>query len=283
MGMRKPRNSNHNVVGVLPAVVVSVVVFTSYCIGNGARGAAGRDDRAPELWMAGFFASSPGLTYQRLEPRREGRGSQAELTVSLPLPEEVEPAPHLTEPLANDRQMQGIVDLWHQQQRSPGGWHYLTANLRRLIDTAEPSPSRWDRIVLHHSSTAGGNATLLGHYHGQVRGLESGLAYHFVIGNGHFSGNGEIEAGRRWTAQAPSGTLPGNATDPRAISICLIGDFALRPPTPEQLSALEELTQYLRAKLGSIPLQEHQRSGDAATNCPGPYFPRQAITEHLNP
>ncbi|MDI6758300.1 MAG: LysM peptidoglycan-binding domain-containing protein, partial [Candidatus Omnitrophota bacterium] len=59
--------------------------------------------------------------------------------------------------------------------------------------------SRWRYITLHHSATLEGNAECFDRNH---RGRRmGGLFYHFVVGNGTLSGNGEIEVGWRWQKQ----------------------------------------------------------------------------------
>ena len=124
---------------------------------------------------------------------------------------------------------------------------------------------------------------MLALYHDEVLGLEDGLAYNFVIGNGIYSPAGLIEVGQRWGKQAPAGSPASDAPDPRSISICLIGDFSDEPPKSQQLAALDELIHYLRAKLGNIELRSHHRSHDGMTSCPGRYFPRESFIERLNP
>ena len=63
--------------------------------------------------------------------------------------------------------------------------------------------SQWQRIVVHHSAIKYGNATKYDATH-RSRGMKNGLAYHFVIGNGIDSGDGEIEVGPRWKKQLDS-------------------------------------------------------------------------------
>ena len=63
----------------------------------------------------------------------------------------------------------------------------------------------WKRIVVHHSAIKYGNAAKYDAAHRQ-RGMQNGLAYHFVIGNGIDSGDGEVEIGPRWKKQLLGGT-----------------------------------------------------------------------------
>lgn len=278
--MRKPRKSTQNVIGILPAVAASVTVGVCYCILN--FNDSRKESRDPEVISAGFLAAQVSKTFQRLEKRRHGRGSQSELRVRLPHPSKVDaPAPQV-EPLFSDRKLHDISHhVWHVPQRKSGGWDHLTTRLRQEIDAAQAESRRWDSIVLHHSSTRGGNASMLSMYH-KVRGLEGGLAYHFVIGNGNYAKDGAIKVGSRWESQSPAGKLAEDPADPRAINICLIGDFSNEPPTSAQLVALDELIHYLRAKLGHLEMQSHHRSGDGTASCPGRYFPRDTFIERFN-
>ncbi|MFQ5589758.1 MAG: peptidoglycan-binding protein, partial [Phycisphaerae bacterium] len=52
---------------------------------------------------------------------------------------------------------------------------------------------RWTTIVIHHSATETGGASLFDRFH-RKRGWD-GLGYHFVIGNGTDTPDGLIEVG----------------------------------------------------------------------------------------
>ena len=69
-------------------------------------------------------------------------------------------------------------------------WKYLSRPVRAEIDRPGVRRGRWRYIVVHHSETREGNARAFDYYHRHVRGMENGLAYHFVIGNGTSSGDG---------------------------------------------------------------------------------------------
>ena len=282
MGMRKPRKSRNNVFGVLPAVAASVTVFAGYTMLT-VSGSRERDnDREPTVQSAGFLAIQPSQSFRRLEKRREGRGSQSELRIRLPHPSTIPAQNRTVEPLYSDQSMHAIDYVGTTGERKGTGWHYLNERIRKAIDAPQADARRWDGIVLHQSSTTGGNASMLSMYHRTVRGVEGGLAYHFLIGNGNYSPLGKIEIGERWGSQAPVGTPPGEAVDPRSISICLVGDFTNEPPQAAQLAALDELIHYLRAKVGDVELRSHSRSSDGMSSCPGRYFPRESMIERLN-
>ena len=58
----------------------------------------------------------------------------------------------------------------------------------------------WQWIVVHHAAQSSGDAASIGRVHRDVNKWD-GLGYHFVIGNGTQSGDGEIEVGFRWREQ----------------------------------------------------------------------------------
>ena len=60
-------------------------------------------------------------------------------------------------------------------------------------------------------------------YHREVRHMENGLAYHFVIGNGSGMGDGDIGIGSRWTKQLDGGHLTSERQNQVSLGICLVG------------------------------------------------------------
>src|SRR4051812_3753672 len=53
--------------------------------------------------------------------------------------------------------------------------------------------NQWQYIVIHHSATPSGSAAAFDRMH-RAKGWDE-LGYHFVIGNGTMSGDGQIEVG----------------------------------------------------------------------------------------
>jgi N-acetyl-anhydromuramyl-L-alanine amidase AmpD len=107
--------------------------------------------------------------------------------------------------------------------------------------------------------------------------MENGLAYHFVIGNGNSSGNGEIEIGSRWTRQINGGHVASDYLNDISLGICLVGDFNRDKPTQQQLAALDELITYLRLRVGKIKGKSsivlgHKEINPKPTDCPGDRF-----------
>ena len=139
---------------------------------------------------------------------------------------------------------------------------------------------RWRYIVVHNSGTRQGNARAFDYYHLHVRHMPNGLAYHFVIGNGSSSGDGEIEIGNRWHRQINGGHVHSDYLNNIALGICLVGDFNHDTPTPRQLAALDELIRYLRQRVGKIDrewaiVKAHREINPPRwpTDCPGEHFP----------
>lgn len=157
-------------------------------------------------------------------------------------------------------------------------YRYLTPSIRKAIDQAKVLRGRWKYIVVHNSGTRQGNARIFDVYHRRVRKMQNGLAYHFVIGNGNSSGNGEIEIGNRWTRQINGGHVASDYLNNIALGICLVGDLNRDKPTKEQLEALDELITYLRNRVGKIQghqsiVKGHKEINPKPTDCPGDLFP----------
>src|SRR5262249_38090416 len=89
--------------------------------------------------------------------------------------------------------------------RSSGNYRYLTQSVIEAIRRGPVKRRRWQFIVVHNSGTRQGNARVFDYYHRHVRRMQNGLAYHFVIGNGTSTGNGQIEVGDRWRRQINGG------------------------------------------------------------------------------
>lgn len=165
----------------------------------------------------------------------------------------------------------------------PGGWFgsrykYLSKANRKAIDKAPVPKGRWKYIVVHNSGTRQGNARIFDHYHRRTRHMPNGLAYHFVIGNGRSSGDGEIEIGSRWTRQINGGHVASDYLNYIALGICLVGDLNRDKPTKKQLEALDELVRYLRARCGKVErryaiVRGHKEINPKPTDCPGDRFP----------
>jgi hypothetical protein len=163
---------------------------------------------------------------------------------------------------------------------SGAGYRYLTASVRNQIDRAAVARGRWQYIVVHNSGTRQGNAAAFDYYHRHFRRMQNGLAYHFVIGNGTSTGNGQIEVGDRWRRQINGGHVHSDYLNNIALGICLVGDFNRDQPRREQLESCEELIRYLRQRCGKVgdhyPIVKPHREVNPPrwpTDCPGDVFP----------
>jgi hypothetical protein len=159
-------------------------------------------------------------------------------------------------------------------------YNYLTKSVRSAIDRAPVKRNRWRYIVVHNSGTRQGNAKAFHYYHLRVRKMPNGLAYHFVIGNGSSSGDGEVEIGPRWVGQINGGHVHSDYLNNIALGICLVGDYNRDQPTKRQLEALDELIKYLRKRVGKIEgkvsiVKAHREINPPRwpTDCPGDHFP----------
>jgi N-acetylmuramoyl-L-alanine amidase-like protein len=157
-------------------------------------------------------------------------------------------------------------------------WQYLTPAVRKAIDDARVMRNRWKYIIVHNSGTRQGNARIFDYYHRYVRRMPNGLAYHFVIGNGTSSGNGQVEIGNRWVRQLNGGHVHSDYLNYISIGICLVGDFNRDLPTKAEYEALDELIRYLRRRVGKVDgrysiVRGHKEINPRPTDCPGNRFP----------
>lgn len=163
-------------------------------------------------------------------------------------------------------------------------WHHLDEPARELVALgARKNPgAEWHRILLHGSGSASGDAASLDRQHRRLRGLRDGLAFHFVIGNGTGSGDGEIEVGARWRDGGAAASLDDHGLGGSTIHICLVGDFSAAPPTRAQLEALDELADYLAMSTGAALVASHRATTGGPASCLGAFFPEQEIAAGLH-
>ncbi len=165
----------------------------------------------------------------------------------------------------------------------------LSDQLKPFLDDSNANeliyPSKADRpwryIVLHHSAAPSGNYDQIDSEHRKILGID-GCGYHFVIGNGNGSGDGQIEVARRWANQK-QGVHCRNArthdVDEYGIGICLVGDLDKDPPTPRQIAAARALVAHLstRYNIAQARVQTHAHLAATKTVCPGRHFPNDEI------
>ncbi|MFL6590002.1 MAG: N-acetylmuramoyl-L-alanine amidase [Chthoniobacterales bacterium] len=164
---------------------------------------------------------------------------------------------------------------WWPFSRQPANYRYLTAANIEAIRRAPVQRARWKFIIVHNSGTRQGSAKVFDYYHRRVRRMKNGLAYHFVIGNGTSTRNGQIEIGERWTRQIRGGHVHSDYMNNMGLGICLVGDFNRDQPTRAQLDACEELIKYLQERCGKMQVRPHREVNPPrwATDCPGDVFP----------
>ena len=155
-------------------------------------------------------------------------------------------------------------------------YRYLNRSVVDAIRRAPVQRSRWKFTIVHNSGTRQGNARAFDYYHRRVRRMQNGKAYHFVVGNGTSSGDGQIEIGDRWRRQINGGHVHSDYLNNISLGICLVGDFNRDKPTKAQLEATEELVRYLRERCGrEMGVRSHREMNPPrwATDCPGDAFP----------
>jgi len=133
----------------------------------------------------------------------------------------------------------------------------------------------WKWIVIHHSDDLRGNMAKYDDFHRNERHWENGCGYHFVIGNGSLSGDGEIEIGPRWPRQLQGAhaKTPDNRYNERGIGICLVGKFNEGRPSAAQLDSLARLVEWLRDRYHIEASDVHGHCECCSTDCPGKHFP----------
>ncbi len=141
----------------------------------------------------------------------------------------------------------------------------------------------WRHVVVHHSGTRVGSAAGMDRYHREERGMENGLAYHFVIGNGNGMGDGEIALGSRWRNQIQGGHLSSLALNRISIGICLVGDFEKNRPTRRQMEQLQALVHFLMETVNIPPerVTTHTLIHPRHTACPGKLFPTESFRKAI--
>ena len=144
-----------------------------------------------------------------------------------------------------------------------------------------PSPhleKSWKAIIIHHSGTKDGNATIFDKWHREGNHWE-GVGYDFVIGNGTDSGDGQVEVTFRWMNQqvgAHCGGTAGNWANIDGIGICLVGNFNYGQPSERQMQSLMKLVHFLQERYGISKnrIYGHKTTpGAHETECPGRNFP----------
>ncbi len=152
--------------------------------------------------------------------------------------------------------------------------------IKRLCAHGDTPAREWNYIVVHHSATQGGSASSFERYHVHTHHWDS-LGYHFVIGNGSQTEDGEIEVGPRWAEQQEGSHASGYNEE--GIGICLVGNFENSQPTAGQKHSLHQLILHL-AKEYDIPPRHvlgHNECRGAHTACPGKAMNMEKLRDWL--
>jgi hypothetical protein len=131
------------------------------------------------------------------------------------------------------------------------------------------APRPWKWIVIHHSASPTGSMAVFDKEH-KAKGWD-GVGYHFVIGNGSNSGDGQIEVTPRWPIQkwgAHAKTID-NRFNEYGIGICLVGNFDVDRPTSNQMRSLNRLVAYLMQTYHISQSNVLGHRDTKPTDCPG--------------
>lgn len=175
------------------------------------------------------------------------------------------------------------VDLWESGHDTKSGYGLFilpnpeNIDVWKYVGKEEPQVNNPEYIIIHHSATAQGDAETFRRAH-KAKGWRD-IGYHYVIGNGTYSRDGEVETGR---SENESGAhCSADGMNFKSIGICLVGNFDIDKPTVAQMEALERLCRDIMARY-KIPVSKVLGHGDvAATNCPGKNFDMAAFRKRL--
>ena len=131
--------------------------------------------------------------------------------------------------------------------------------------------NRWVWIVVHHSATPTGGAAAFDKMH-RAKGWDE-LGYHFVIGNGTDTRDGQVEVGSRWVKQkwGAHAKTPDNRYNEHGIGICLVGNFDITHPSEAQIRSLTRLVAFLMKTYHIAPDHVLGHRDTKSTDCPGRY------------
>ena len=180
------------------------------------------------------------------------------------------------------------IDLWEPGHDTKSGYGLFILPDSESIDVwkyvgkeDKPEVNNPEYIIIHHSATAQGDAETFRRAH-MAKGWRD-IGYHYVIGNGTYSGNGEVETGR--TEAEDGAHCSADGMNRKSIGICLVGNFGIDKPTTAQMEALRRLCRDImtRHKIPPFKILGHGEVAGANTACPGKYFDmRRFRAEVLN-
>ena len=160
----------------------------------------------------------------------------------------------------------GGIWLSCQSQRS----HTVRAVAADAAWVPQHPSKRWECIVIHHSASDIGGAERFDRWH-KAKGWD-GLGYHFVIGNGTDTPDGQVEVGYRWANQEHGAhcKTPDDYYNQHGIGICLVGNFDNYAPSAAQTRSLVRLCRFLCRRFNISPEDIYTHGGiTGKTDCPG--------------
>lgn len=159
----------------------------------------------------------------------------------------------------------------------------LTEDRCRLLSTP-PAPEAHVRrnatsaLVIHHSASRDGSAAPFRVLHRGVFGWKD-VGYHFIIGNGSMTGDGEVEEGRpEWAVGAHA-----RGFNEVSIGVCLVGNFEDATPGAGQMDSLRSLLNLLmiRHSIHEDAVLLHREVKGCRTVCPGGCFTRELLLKDI--
>lgn len=142
----------------------------------------------------------------------------------------------------------------------------------------------WQKIVIHHTASptevrrsgkkAPVNAAMIREWH-KTRGW-SDIGYHFVI-----LPDGRCEEGR--PLYRPGAHCNVGHRNFIGIGVCLVGNFSeTQVPDAQLVGLVKKVVQLMESfKLGVNDVELHRDVIEAATECPGRYFPEDVFKQEL--
>src|SRR3954471_10560403 len=113
----------------------------------------------------------------------------------------------------------------------------------------------------------------------RARGFDE-LGYHFVVGNGSDTTDGQVEVGPRWVTQKHGAhcKTEDEYYNEHGIGICLVGNFDRHTPSRAQTRSLQKLVRFLCHQY-AIPADHVYVHGDITgkTRCPGEKFDLEQV------
>jgi hypothetical protein len=141
---------------------------------------------------------------------------------------------------------------------------------------------QWRFIVIHHSATVRGSAAEFDRMHRSMGWDE--LGYHFVIGNGTASGDGQVEVGSRWLKQKHGAhcKVTGHPEyNDVGIGVCLVGNFNEQYPSAAQMDSLVRVVRHLMMKYDISTTRIFGHRDVKATDCPGRHVDVREVVRRL--